>query len=161
MTYTRALEDKEKKYSSLWEKIFDLLKNNPDAIAFLRVYSERGELIDDIVDEEKDIDKINQASYLSSLMFSSNYWIQNCDQLMLIEGIVNCLYFASTKWETAEEAWKRRDAKVISHCGYYMMFAVLLLETKNVVLVRELALEFMERCHLQHLNDLDKETLNA
>lgn len=143
------------------QKVESILAKNPEAYSFVSAYSEYVHLVDDLIDEPKDIEYVDKLTFISGQIFSSNYWLKNCDRLLLIEQLIHIIYFNSVQWEKSNEHWKQRDAKVLSHCGYYMLFAVLLLETKDSLLVQEISLEFMEKCHLEHLGDMSYETLIA
>jgi hypothetical protein len=150
-------EEKQKQlnavYKNTLDKIHGILCDNEEAYNFIVTYGEYTELVDDAVDEPKNIEVLEKLTNYASKVFSCNYWHKNGQQLFLVEQVIHLVYFNVVKWETAKEEWKRRDAKALSHCGYYMLFAVLLLETRNMNLVQELALDFMERNHLIHLQD--------
>ena len=149
------------KYEAVLKRCFDLLVDNQEAYNFVIAYGEYVEIIDDMVDEEKNTELVAKFTSLATLLFSSNYWQKNGQQLILVEGLIHVMYFATVQWENAIEPWKRRDAKAMSHVGYYMLFAILLLETRDTKLVEEIALEFMECAHLHHFEDMSAEVRNS
>jgi hypothetical protein len=148
-------------YNHVVAEISEILRKNPEASRFITAYGQYVEHIDDMVDEDKEVELIDKSSFLASQIFSSNYWLKNAHYLLIVEQLIHIIYFNTLKWEKAEELWKRRDAKAMSHCGYYMLFAVLLLETQDPALVQKISLGFMERCHVYHLNDLSYQELTA
>ncbi len=145
------------KYSDMLQQIKDILEKNPDALKFVLAYGEYIEMVDDIVDEPKDVELVDRCTALATDLFSSNYWLQNSRSLILVERVIHMTYFNVVKWEKSEEAWKRRDAKAMSHVGYMMLFAILLLETGDSQLVQSIAIQFMEKAHLEHISDLTPE----
>lgn len=148
-------------YEDLIAEIGQLLADKPEAKRFVIAYGEYIEMIDDMVDEPKDISLIDRCTAMSQLIFSSEYWQRNSQQLSVVEQLIHTIYFNVVQWESAPEAWKRRDAKALSHVGYFMLFAVLLLETRDSSLVQRISLRFMEKAHKQHLHDLSEEENKA
>lgn len=144
-------------YEELLTEIESILAKNQEAARFVVAYGEYIEMIDDCVDEPKDVELLNKMTATAQLLFSSNYWRRNADYLGLIEQTIHTVYFNVVEWEQSDEAWKRRDAKALSHVGYFMLFAILLLETRDPKLVQRLSLKFMERAHLMHIQDLSQE----
>lgn len=124
-----------------------------DAQIFIINYVDYIELIDDLVDKDEKIlvDKITERSLK---LFSCNYWHKNSQYLRLIEQITHIIYFNSVNWENSNIAWKRREAKAMSHFGYLMPLAIFLFETNNYELTSKLALQLQERSHLTHMEDL-------
>lgn len=146
---------------SVLEEVKRILEKNQEAKLFIGAYTEYVHAIDDLVDEDKNVTKIDRTTDLASRIFNSNYWIKNRDQLYLIEQLIHVFYFVSVEWETSEELWKQRDARVISHMGYAMFLAVLLLETRDTLIVQGIAAKFMEASHLKHLGDMTPEVAYA
>jgi len=129
-----------------------LLEHNQDAVRFILAYGEYIEHIDDLVDEEKDNNRNRKLLEYSSMVFNSNYWCKYRSQLYLLERMIHNTYFDSVTWETSTDEWKRRDAKCLSHCGYMMLFAVVLIECGEEAL-NGFTLRFREHAHLRHIND--------
>ncbi len=149
------------KYADLYNRVAEILAHNLEAKNFALAYGEYIEVIDDMVDETVTPKMVDDSTFMASKLFSSNYWTANRNYFLVVEQLIHIIYFNTVKWERSNEMWKRRDAKALSHCGYYMLFAVLLLETQDSALVQEIALEFQEKAALEHLEDLPKEVLNA
>ena len=141
-------------HQEVMAEIEQILSKNEEALLFIASYAKYVEIVDDMVDEEHNKDRVEQLTDMSAKLFNSNYWTANRERLYLVEKLIHIFYFASTEWETSHEDWKRRDARAISHFGYSMLFAVLLLETNDTKLVQSIAVRFMERCHLRHVNDM-------
>lgn len=149
------MERRTEKHQALCDEIGRILyEKSPESAMFITMYSEYVHVVDDLVDEPKCVELVDKVTTLATQLFSSNYWTRNSQQLVLVEQLIHVFYFASVEWETSNEPWKRRDAKAMSHIGYSMLFAVMLLETKNLELVKKMAIQFMESCHLNHLNDM-------
>lgn len=136
----------------LVEEIARILEGKPEAIAFVIHYGNYLEMVDDLVDEPKDVELIGRTISMASDLFSCNYWQKNCAQLWLVEKLTHRTCFDSVAWENAEEGWKRRDARCLSHAGYNMLFAVIQLEAGTEAL-RKISLRFREQAHLKHLHD--------
>ena len=145
-------------YSNVYKEIeitFSMLLSS-EAKQFLSNYVNYLELIDDAIDND-DPTLVDIITEKALKLFSSNYWTKNSIYLRLIEQITHVLYFNSVAWENSPVAWKRRDAKALSHCGYLMPIAIFLHETGNMTLAKDIALKLMERSHLGHMEDLTKE----
>jgi len=149
------------KYQELFKKFDEVLGKKPEALRFVIAYGRYIEVVDDLVDEPKNLTFIRNATEQAALLFTSNYWLANGRELILVERVIHMVYFASVKWETATELWKQRDAKVLSHAGYFMLFAILLLESGDQERCQEMLLEFMEKVHAEHYGDLPPEVANA
>ncbi len=134
-------------------EIHQLLQGKEEAIRFVIAYGQYVEHIDDLVDEPKSIPLIQTTILEAADIFSSNYWRRNGDYLRITEKLINLEYFDSVAWEAAaNEEWKRRDARVMSHAAYHMLFAILLLECGDDA-TRKICLRFREQAHLKHLHD--------
>lgn len=149
------------RFAPLMKDLNEILFDKPECFAFVCAYSDYVECIDDLVDEPHNIELIDKTTFLAEQLFSSNYWLKNCNQLHIVEQLIHIIYFNSVAWENSAESWKQRDAKALSHCAYYMLFAILLLETKDTKLVQKISLQFMERSHLLHFEDMSKELQEA
>lgn len=137
----------------LTDKVLKLFEGKDPKIGrFVRSYGEYVEVIDDLVDEPKDVVMIQKMTSLAVVLFSSDYWRERGSMLRLVEQTINLTYFVSVKWETSNDAYLRRDARALNHCGYNMLFAVLILEC-GAEAAQSVAAEFMESCHSHHKDD--------
>lgn len=138
---------------ALTDKVLKLFEGKDQKIGrFVRAYGEYVEVIDDLVDEPKDIALIQKMTSLATALFSSDYWRERGHMLRLVEQTINLTYFVSVKWETSGDSYLRREARALSHCGYNMLFAVLILEC-GAEAAQSIAAEFMESCHNHHKDD--------
>lgn len=133
--------------------IRDNLKNN-DAKDFLLKHGIYCELFDDCIDKDKDIDRLHQLSILSIEVFNHPYYIKFRESLLITTLIENITYFDAVAWEQSNVEWKRRDARVLSHCNLSMFLAVLIIEigVSEAKLVSNL---IRERLHAYSLFDKD------
>jgi hypothetical protein len=144
----------------LVKEIAQILEGKPEATAFVIHYGNYLEMVDDLIDEPKDVELIGRTIALASDLFSSHYWQQHCAQLWLVEKLVHRQCMDSVAWEHSPEDWKRRDARCLSHAGYNMLFAVIQLEAGTEAL-RKISLRFREQAHLKHLHDPPITNTNA
>lgn len=128
------------------EQIKVMFKDNLLAFNFLCKYIEYIHLIDDIVDEDKCIDRILQTTQKAFEVFNHDYWIKYRLSLMLVERLVHNAYRDSTRWEIEDIEWKKRDAKVLNQRGYDMLFAIIMIEFGEDKL-NEFSLLFREYSH--------------
>lgn len=135
-----------------WAELVNLFIDRPEAHEFVLHYGEYIENIDDLVDEPKDVERVKKVTEQAARLFNSPYWKKWGDKLYLLERITHLTYFDSVCWESADEEWKRWDAKCLSHCGYNMLFAIILIEFGEDKL-RSISLRFREHAHLRHIND--------
>jgi len=136
----------------LLTELTELFADKPEAYEFLKLYGDYGEIVDDVIDEERNLDTIETAARLCHAVNNCAYWNKWKHCLFLVERLVHNTYFDSVKWEKSNANWKRRDAKCLSHCGYNMLFAVILLEFGEETL-NKFSLRFREHAHLKHIND--------
>lgn len=132
-----------------YQEIYDLIGHNNEACKFVLMYGDYVEMIDDIVDEPKNPALILKAFNHAMALFSLPFWIQNHQALILVDCLINNEYADSLEWEKSEEGFKQADAKVMSHCGYNMMFAVVLLVSGYEGL-RKISAKFRQWAHLKH-----------
>lgn len=137
---------------ALLTELTELFKDKPEAYEFLYLYGEYGELIDDLVDEPVHPEMVEKAARFANQINNCYYWNTHKQYLWVVERLVHNSYFDSVKWENAPDLWKRVDAKCLSHSGYLMLFAVILVEFGEEKLT-ELSLRFREHAHLKHIND--------
>jgi len=142
-------------FKSMEEKFCSRLSE--DAIRFLHGYGNYVALIDDLIDEPNNPERVSKTTAAASKLFSSNFWTKYSYELRVIEQLVHVIYFSSLEWEKSSEAWKRRDARVLSHCGYHLIIAVFILETGDMDAAKEFALEMLEKNHIEHMEDLTTE----
>lgn len=138
----------------LLKEINEILTPYPEALAFINAYNEYVHLIDDIVDEKHDVSDILKVFSLAATIYSSNFWQQNKDALWVIEQLINNTYRDSVVWEQSSVAWKRNHAKSLSHCGYNMFYAVILIVAGKDKL-DEISLRFREHSHTKHDTTID------
>lgn len=136
-------------------------KLSEDAQRFLYGFGKYVGAIDDLIDEPNNPELVDKTTALAAKLFTSNFWSKYGRELLVVEQLVHVIYFAQLPWETAQESWKRRDARVLSHCGYYMIIAVLLVETNDTELAKNFARELMEINHAEHLEDLTTEEIKS
>ena len=130
----------------------ELFAGKEEALCFLKLYGDYGELVDDQVDESKDINRTQEIDRLKMELSVNPYFLKNYTALWIVERLVHNTFFDSVKWEKSNSEWKRRDAKALSHCGYMMLFAVILIEF-GMEELNKFSLRFREHAHLKHLND--------
>lgn len=138
---------------SLLVEINELLHNKPDAIEFLNLCIENGEIIDDIIDEGFTPELLEKQLRLHDAVNNCNYWMQHKQYLWVIGRLIHNTYFDSVKWESSTEEWKRIEAKCMSHCGYMMLMAVILIECGEEVL-NKYSLRIREHAHMKHCMDI-------
>lgn len=140
------------KDKELLEDLCELFTGKPDACQFIHLYGEYCELMDDLVDEPKDIQTIERAGRLRMDISAHPYWIKYHGQLAIVERLIHHQYFDMVEWEHSDEEWKRRDARALNHCAYNMLFAVILLEFGDETL-KKFSLRFRNHAHERHLQD--------
>ena len=129
-----------------------LFKDNNEPREFLFLYAQYCELIDDLVDEEKNIDRIRQAFLVAGKVFNCNYWLKWRHCLFLVDRLAHNTYFDSVTWETSDEEWRRQHAKVYSHAAINMTLSVILIEFGDDKL-KELSPRLRELCYDLHKGD--------
>lgn len=146
---------KSKHPPELVQQVYEMLQHNPEALDFVWAYGEQAEIADDMVDEPKDISKIQRLTQLAARIYSSDYWHRHKQTLLMIELLNNLTYFDTVVWEQSSDNWKRRDARCLNHCAYNMLFAVLILECgMDAVIESGITLRFRESAHLNQLEDI-------
>ena len=130
----------------------ELREKNPSACEFLDLYSSYCGVVDDAVDEAKSPTTIYNMAHASTAVYNSTYWKQWGHVLVLLEKIIINQYFDSVKWENSNEEWKRQYAKVNSHAGMMMTFAVVLIEYGDKKL-EEVSLSWREQAYEMHKED--------
>lgn len=130
-----------------------LFEGRDEAIQFVHMYGEYCEVMDDLVDENKNIDSIERAGRIRMDISSHPYWLLRGSQLSLVERLIHHQYFDMVVWETADEIWKRRDARALNHCAYNMLFAIILIEFGDETL-KKFSLRFRNHAHERHINDV-------
>lgn len=140
------------KDKELLEEISFLFKDRPEASEYLYLYGQYCEVMDDLVDESVTPDMVDRAGLLRMQIDVCPYWVANRTLLWLTERIIHHTYFDAVQWERAKEEWKRRDARVLNHCAYNMLFTVILIEFGDETL-RKISLRFREHAHKRHIDD--------
>ncbi len=149
MSYGINIEQVE---ASLRQELLRLLSDRPKALEFLGFYIDYCHMIDDLVDEEKNIELVRQTSKQAAIVFNCDYWKQYSANLYLVDRITHNTYFDSVTWEKSDEEWKRRDARALNHCGYNMMFAIILIEFGEKKL-QEISIKYREFAHYKQMKD--------
>ena len=130
-----------------------LFQEKPEALEFLNLYGNYGELIDDMVDDPGNSLTVQKADELSIKICECSYWQKHQQCLWCIRWIIHNQFFDSVKLESSSELWKRRDAKVLSHAGSMMLFAVILIEFV-VEKLNEISVRFREHMYDKHKDDI-------
>ena len=110
------------------EHLSELFREKPEAWSFLLLHSQLTNIIDDLIDEDFQRERLLRAFYIASLLYSSDYFLRNRAILLPIEHQIINTYADSVDWETSGEEKKVAAADVIRHCGQEMVFAVIKLE---------------------------------
>lgn len=139
--------NKEQLQAEVNGKLVELFKGRDEAYNFICRYIDYCHVIDDLVDEETTIAMIEQTTTLASVIFNLDYWKKYGTSLYLLHRIIHHTYFDSVQWERAEEQWKKDHARVLNHCGYNMLFAVVLIEFGEEKL-KEVGMTFREYAHI-------------
>lgn len=140
------------KEDSLKKELEKLFEGHEQALLFVRMYANYCELIDDMVDEQKSIESVHKVTQYAAVLFNCDYWKKWGHALYLVDRINHHTYFDAVEWEKSDEEWKRRDARVLSHCGYNMLFAVILIEFNEAILDK-ISLRFRTHAHENHIKD--------
>jgi hypothetical protein len=112
----------------LEQNLKKLFIGHDEAYEFLLLYCQYSGLIDDLVDEEKDIQRVRQTSWYAGLVFNCNYWKKFGHILYIVDRLCHNNYFDSVIMEQSDVEWKRQHALIYSHTGMQMTLAVILLE---------------------------------
>ena len=139
------------------KKLEELFKDKLDAAFFLEHYLRYCHLVDDMQDGEATVESLREIGALATIVYNCNYWKKFSNVLLLVDVLIQNTYFDSVKWENSKGestvlSWKQRDARVLSRCGYNMIFAVIYLEFGSKTL-NELSLSFREETHTKQGND--------
>jgi hypothetical protein len=140
------------KDKELLKDLCTLFEDKKEAVQFIHLYGEYCELMDDLVDEEKNIERIEKAGRLRMDISVHPYWLKWCGQLAIVERLIHNQYFDMVIWEQADEIWKRRDARALNHCAYLMLFSIILIEFGDETL-KKFSLRFRNHAHERHIND--------
>ena len=133
-------------------KLAEMLKGRLECLEFLNLYASYGEVVDDLVDDPGNSFNVQKADELSVKIGECVYWKTHQQYLWCIRWIIHNQYFDSVKLEASTEYWKRRDAKVLSHAGSMMLFAVILIEF-GIDKLNEISMEFREHMYERHKDD--------
>jgi len=145
-------EQVEVEVKEAYKIIHNYIQHDIEAMQFVELYAKYIHQIDDIIDEDKKDELIINTFNLATCVFTTPFWIKHHEKLFLIDVLINNQYADVVKWESAEELWKRRDAKALSHVGYNMLFAVVLIVAGYPAL-RECSSKFRQWAHYKHLED--------
>jgi hypothetical protein len=123
-----------------------------DCVEFLIGYGEFVELYDDFIDKDKGDISIHTIKTKLVDIMSGAYWRKYADSLYLVEKLISLQFHDTVVWENSDELWKREHAKVLSHCAYNMLFAVMIIEI-GLIETQKFSAEFRETCHVLHMED--------
>jgi hypothetical protein len=137
----------------LHDRYVHMFVGHEDAFDFLKLSNAYFEIVDDLIDEPKNLDKIKRCTALAGLFYNHTYWIKHRTTLWIVERLIRCQYLDSVKWEHSDEEWMKRDAKALSHSAVNLVFTVILIEFGQDVL-DNFSAEFRENAHRLHINDL-------
>lgn len=129
-----------------------LLQDHPDAINFACLYNDYIHAVDDVIDENGSYREVLKVTSLAACVFTMPFWRQYGSQLLLVDQLNNNQYADSVEWENSDKQWMLSDSKCLSHAGYNMFFAVIIL-LKGYDILRKISPRWRERAHLKHLND--------
>lgn len=129
-------------------------QNRPDLEKFCLSYVMLQHLIDDVVDEPKDIRRTTEAFSLARMIWSSPLYLKWKTALDVVDELANDAYECSEIWKDSTEEWKRVHADVLRHQGYNIFFAIIYLECGRNAL-KEVSQHFREYSHYKHLEDYD------
>jgi len=130
-----------------------LFEGRQESLEFLKLYGEHCGLVDDLVDEPGNPATVEKAARLAFAVNNCAYWHKWKHCLWVVDRVIHNTYFDSVKWESAEEEWKRRDAKCMSHTAIEMIMAVILIEFGEEV-VAKYSLSLREWAYNKHKDDL-------
>jgi hypothetical protein len=145
----------EEKNKMLRDAIYEKLtaKVGKDCVNFLTAYGHFIELYDDYIDRDKGEISIHTVKDKLVDLLSSNYWRDNATHLYLVEKLIQLQFADVVKWEQSDEEWMRRDAKALSHCGYNILFAIVILEL-GIEEAEKFSSEYRKTCHEIHKDDV-------
>ena len=103
------------------------LANRPDALWFLRTYSDYCHAIDDIIDVpalRADNEFIGRVLDMALELFSSDFYAARRAKLYAIVKNVQNTYMDSVRWESSDENWQRTVSDVLRCCAHDMTATV-------------------------------------
>lgn len=136
----------------LYLKYEAMFQGHEEAWDFLKLSNAYFDVVDDLIDEPKNIPRIERCTGLAGLFYNHSYWIKHRTTLWIIERMIRCQYLDSVKWMASDEQWKKEHGKVLSHPSVMLVFTVIFIEFGQSVL-DEFSSEFRENAHKLHLGD--------
>lgn len=130
--------------------IHDYISHDIEALQFVDLYAKYIHAIDDIVDESFNPELIVSTFNLAANIYSLPFWIKHHNELLVVVNLMSNQYSDVVGWEKSNDKWKRREAQALSHVGYNMLFAVVLLVAGYGAL-RECSSKFRAWSHFTHL----------
>jgi len=112
----------------MMNKLAELFRDKQEAWMFLEAHNQYINQIDDLIDEDFNKERFLKVLYLSSLIYSCDYFIRNRSVLLPIEHTIINTFADSVDWETCGESKKVHAADVMRHCQQEMIFTVIRLE---------------------------------
>lgn len=95
-----------------------------DALAFLMAFHCYAHMLDDLVDEGCDAERLMAAAVMANDMYSTPFWICNSANLSGVIRVIANSYADSVAMAQRAEPWKRAVADVIRSSGNDMVVAV-------------------------------------
>lgn len=134
--------------TQLMTRLAEELVNHPETLEFISFYRNYIHAIDDLIDnkERPTAEEILNVSAQASRLFSTQFWINHSNLLIVTEQLVNNTYADSVKWENSALQDQRVAADTLRHSGLDMFYAALLI-TLGRDKLRELSPLFREQCH--------------
>lgn len=138
----------------LLRKIYELLKDQPDAAQFVIAYRNYIHAVDDIIDEpsKRTAEFIMEISSRASILFTLPFWLEHGPKLIVLDQMINNTFADSVIWENSDVEWQKRDAMVLRHCGIDMFLAVIFICFGRDKM-REISLDFRKQAHLLHMDE--------
>ena len=111
----------------LLARVHKHLANRPDALWFLRTYSDYCHAIDDIVDvpeRRADNEFFGRVLDMALELFSSDFYALRRAKLYSLVKNVQNTYMDSVLWEKSAEDWQLKVSDVLRCCAHDMTVAV-------------------------------------
>lgn len=86
---------------------------DPDALAWVTLYSIYVHAIDDIIDEEKDPEFILRTFELAAILYNNNWYLSHFNELYPLIKMASNSYMDSVEFEKSDKAWKNHVADII------------------------------------------------
>jgi hypothetical protein len=125
---------------------------NQEAMEFLMLWRDYVHDIDDIIDCDKDNEKILATFAHAAIIYSHPFYLRNI--LALRQLVLNCTnaYADSVMWEQSTTEWHRTFSDVYRHFGSEMVLAVATIcaGPNAYTHLRAISPELRNICYLEH-----------